>query len=195
MTTDVTPQVPPEPQRTSVERFLALVEEGMLTGSDRVELLEGVIVSMAPSNPPHAAALGLACEALRAALGPAACLRVQSPLVLGPWSAPEPDIALVEGSHRDWSLRHPTSARLVVEISDWSRHQDRLTKAPIYARAGIPEYWIVDLVERCVEILRDPDRTRARYGLQRFARGQDLIETLAAPGVPIAVRNLLPATS
>lgn len=190
---DVTPAVPSEPTRISAERYFALVREGVLAHDDRVELLEGVIVSMAPSNPPHAAAVGLVHEALRVALGDAACLRVQCPLVLGAWSAPEPDVALVAGSHRDYSQRHPTTALLVVEISDWSLHQDRLTKAPIYASAGIAEYWIVNLAERSVEILRDPDPARGRYGSLRIASEAERIEALSAPGAAIAVRDLLPA--
>ena len=80
----------------------------------------------------------------------------------------------------------------MVEISDWSLHQDRLRKAPIYARAGVPEYWIVNLVEWGVEIRREPDRARARYGSLRFARAHERIETLAAPGRTIPVRDLLP---
>lgn len=192
MTADVTPHVPQEPLRVTVERYLALLEEGTLAG-DRLELLEGVIVSMPPSNPPHAAALGLVCEALRPVAGTGRCLRVQSPLLLGAWSAPEPDVALVAGSHRDYSLRHPATALLVIEVSDWSLHQDRITKAAIYARAGIPEYWIVNLAERGVEVLREPDAAGGRYRAQRFARADESVEPLAAPGTPVVVRDLLPA--
>lgn len=190
---DFTPNVPSEPTRISAERYFALVREGVLAEEDRVELLEGVIVSMAPSNPPHATAVGLVQEALRGALGSSACLRVQCPLVLGPWSAPEPDVAWVAGSHRDYSQRHPETALLVVEVSDWSLHQDRLTKTPIYARAGIAEYWILNLAERSLEIRRDPDPGRGRYRSLRIASEGESFEAACMPGASLRVRDLLPA--
>lgn len=190
---DPTPNVPSEPARVSAERYFALVREGVLAEADRVELLEGVIVSMAPSNPPHATAVGLVHDALRAALGEAACLRVQSPLAAGPWSAPEPDVAWVEGSHRDYSHRHPETARLVVEVADWSLHQDRLTKAPIYARAGVDEYWIVNLAARNIEVRRDPDPARGRFRVLRIASEDERIAPALEPAKSIAVRDVLPA--
>jgi len=190
---DLTPAVPSEPTRMTVERYFGLVEAGVLSHDDRVELLEGVIVAMTPSNPPHAAAVCLAAEALRDALGGRAAVRTQCTLVLAPWSAPEPDVAVVAGSHHDYATAHPRTALLVVEVADSSLLQDRLTKAPLYAAAGIPEYWIVNLRAGVVEVMRDPDRERARYRDVRTCAAGERIPLVAIPEAGVPVAHLLPA--
>ncbi len=190
---DLTPAVPSEPTRTTVERYLGLVEAGVLGDDDRVELLEGVIVAMTPSNPPHAVAVCLVAEALRDALGGRAAVRTQCTLVLAPWSAPEPDVAVVAGSHHDYASAHPRTALLVVEVAGTSLQQDRLSKAPIYAAAGIPEYWIVNLRAGIVEVMRDPDRESARYRDVRTCAAGERIPLVAIPEAGIRVADLLPA--
>src|SRR5881409_1016735 len=99
----------------TVERYFALVDEGLLAEDDRVELLEGVVVAMAPRTARHDAAVTLAQEALRSALGTRAVIRVQCTLILGQYVAPEPDVAVVPRKLRDYDTRHPISALLVVE--------------------------------------------------------------------------------
>jgi Uma2 family endonuclease len=186
------PSEPADPTRITVERYDALVDEGLLAPDDRVELLEGVVVSMSPRNARHDTAVNLADEALRAAVGGRAAVRVQCALILGRRSAPEPDVAVVQGQTRDYAVTHPTTALLVVEVADSTFGQDRITKAAIYAAAGIPEYWIVNLREDCVEVRRDPDPTAARYRtLNAFAAG-DRITLAAIPEVAVAVDDLLP---
>jgi len=146
--------VPPAgtvPERFTVEQFFALVDEGMLQPDDRVELLEGVIVAMAPSNAPHASATSRVADALRGAVGKRALIREEKCLILGLYSAPEPDVALVPGTEETYDDAHPRTALLVVEVADSSLAQDRITKAAMYAGAGIPEYWIVNLRDHCVE--------------------------------------------
>jgi Uma2 family endonuclease len=192
--TNLAPSVPSEPTRITVERYLGLVEAGVLTVDDRVELLEGVVVAMTPSNPPHAAAIARANEALRSAIGKRAHIRPQLSLVLGR-SVPEPDLAVVPGSVGDYDEAHPTTALLVIEVADTSLKQDRLSKAAIYAAAGIPEYWIVNLRDAVVERMRDPDRAGARYrDVRSVARGERL-ELVALPGASVAVSELLPRGS
>ncbi len=140
--------VPPAgtvPERFTVEQFFALVDEGVLQPDDSVELLEGVIVAMAPSNPPHASATTRVANALRGAAGKRALVREEKSLILGLYSAPEPDVALVPGTEETYDDAHPRTALLVVEVADSSLAQDRITKAAMYAAAGIPEYWIVNL--------------------------------------------------
>jgi Uma2 family endonuclease len=176
----------------SVERYFGLVEAGVLAEDDRVELLEGVVIAMTPSNPQHAAVVGLVSEALREAVGRVAAVRAQCTLSLAPWSAPEPDVAVVPGSHRAYLSAHPTTALLVVEVADASLQQDRITKAAIYAAAGIPEYWIVNLREGAVEVRRDPDRDRALYRDVRTLHGGERVELAALPGATVAVADLLP---
>jgi Uma2 family endonuclease len=189
---DIAPAVPSEPTRLTAERYFALVEAGVLSEEDRVELLEGVVVAMTPSNPPHAVGVAMATEALIRAIGRGAHVRPQLSLVAGRYSVPEPDLAVVLGSPAEYLASHPTTALLVIEVSDTSLAQDRLTKAAIYAAAGIPEYWIVNLRDRVLEVMRDPDPAQARWrDVQRVGRDAHL-ELVALAGACVAVADLLP---
>jgi Uma2 family endonuclease len=189
--TQLTPSIPSEPTRMTVAHYLGLVEAGVLGESDRVELLEGVVVAMAPQNPPHAAGVARADGAMRKAIGERAHVRPQLSLVLAR-SVPEPDIAVVPGTADDYQASHPSTALLVIEIADSSLAQDRLSKAAIYAAAGVPEYWIVNLVDEVVEVMRDPDREAARYrGVRSVARGERL-ELIALSGATLDASELLP---
>jgi Uma2 family endonuclease len=190
---DLAPSQSSEPARMTVERYLGLLEEGVLSEDDRVELLEGVIVAMTPSSPPHDTGVTLATHALIRAVAEQATVRTQCSLVVRPWSLPEPDVAVVPGSPRDYSERHPETALLAVEVADSSLQQDRLTKAAIYAAAGIPEYWIVNLRRGVPEVMRDPDRPRARYRDAQTLGAGDRIELAALPGAVVAVTDLLPS--
>jgi Uma2 family endonuclease len=192
--TDLAPSVPNEPTRLTVERYLGLVEAGVLSEDDRVELLEGVVVAMTPQSPPHAAGVARAYEAVRVAVGRRVHVRSQLSLVLGR-SVPEPDLAVVPGSVGDYETSHPTTALLVIEVADASLKQDRLSKAAIYAAAGIPDYWIVNLRDQLVEVMRDPDPEQAHYrAVQSVPRGERL-ELVALPGATVDVSELLPANS
>ena len=188
---DLAPAVPHEPTRMSVERYLGLVASGALGPDDRVELLEGVIVAMAPQNPAHAAGVARADEVLRAAIGRRAHVRPQLSLVLRR-SVPEPDLAVVAGRPDDYQSAHPTTALLVIEVADSSLKQDRLSKAAIYAAAGIPEYWIVNLRDEVVEVMRDPDPAQARYRAVRSAARGERLELIALPGAALDAAALLP---
>jgi Uma2 family endonuclease len=191
---DLTPAIPGEPTRMTVERYFGLVEAGVLSEDDRVELLEGVVVAVTPSSPPHAAVVSMATRALLRVVGERASVRPQCTLVLGRFSAPEPDVAVVPGSDRDYLSAHPRTAWLVIEVADTSLKQDRITKAAIYAAAGIPEYWIVNLRDGVVEVMRDPDRERARYGELRTCGRGERLELAALPGAVVALAELLPAS-
>lgn len=189
------PADPVAPRLWTTERYLRLVDEGVLGPDDRIELLEGVIVSMAPSNVSHDGAVGLVSQALYEAVGTRGVMRTQLSLSLGSQSLPEPDVAVVPGRARDYDRRHPTEALLVVEVSDTSLKQDRLTKAPIYAAARVPEYWIVNLRDDCVEIRREPEPLKRRYASVAIARRGDVIEPVAFPGARVVVDDLLPRTA
>jgi len=178
--------------RYTAERYFRLVEEGFLRPDDRVELLDGVIVAVPPSGPAHASAITRVAQALTLAVVPRATVRVQVPLVAGRLSVPEPDVAVVAGTPGDYDSTHPTTALLAVEASDSSLPQDRITKARIYAAARIPEYWIVNLREDSVEVLRAPDPAARSYGERRVAGRGERLALLALPGVSIAVDELLP---
>lgn len=179
----------PDPRYTS-ERYFALVSQGVLAEDDRVELLEGVIVAMSPQNPPHAFGVTCAYQALNGATGTRALLRIQLPLILGTYSVPEPDVAIVPGRSVDYRDRHPTTALLVVEVADATLVQDRLTKAAIYAAARIPGYWIVNLRDEQVEVHRDPDARR--YATRSIARRGDQLALLGLPDASVPVADLLP---
>ena len=186
------PTEPADPTRLTVERYFGLVDEGVLEPDDRVELLEGVVVAMPPRNPPHDTGITLAADALHEAVGRRAVIRVQCSLVLGRFSAPEPDVAVVAGTARDYATAHPNAALLVVEVADSSLPQDRLTKSRLYAAVGVPEYWIVNLRDGCVEVHREPNVAARRYRSVAKARAGERLELVTLPGASVAVADLLP---
>jgi Uma2 family endonuclease len=180
--------------RYTVEAYFDLVKRGLLDEDDRVELLEGVIVAEPPMDPSHACGIGLVAEALRTVSAGRALLRVQAPFLATAYSAPEPDVAVVPGGPRDYWDRHPTSALLVVEVSNTSLKQDRLSKSRIYAAAAIPEYWIVNLRDDCVEVFRSPDRARRVYVERHTVRRGERLTPVAFSDASIAVGAVLPPT-
>ena len=138
------------------ESYYLLAESGALAPGERVELIEGEIVSVSPQNYPHAYTMGTLTNELVRLFGQTHVVRAQLPLDLGPLSQPEPDFALVTlEAHRN-SRPHPTTADLVIEISDSSLSFDRNEKTGVYAKAGLPEVWIFNLRDSQVEIYRQP---------------------------------------
>jgi Uma2 family endonuclease len=150
-------------KRFTAEEYNRLTGSGVFTSADRFELLEGWLVDKMPNNPPHATALGLLEDVLLALLVAPWILRTQRPISLSSESVPEPDIAVVRGPRRRYSKRHPTAAEiaLLVEVSDSTLDQDRGIKQEMYARDRIPEYWILNLVDRSVEVYTEPKGGRA----------------------------------
>lgn len=177
-------------RRWTRDEYYRMAETGILRPDDRVELIDGEILRMSPQRSAHAVAVRLAQEALRAAFGPGFDVRPQLPLTLGEATEPEPDLAVVAGSPRDYRDAHPSDALLVVEIAESSLAYDRGTKSRIYARAGIPEYWIVDLAGDALEVLRSP--AGGEYRERRVLHDGASIAPLARPDTPIAVTDLLP---
>ena len=152
---------PPVPvRRFTVDEYRRLGASGILAEDDAVELLEGWIVPKMVHNPPHDNAVELTDEVLRAHLPPGFSLRVQSAIDTND-SEPEPDLAIVRGLARTRLGRHPRPDEvvLVVEVADTSLDRDRGAKARIYARAGIPVYWIVNVVDRQLEVYEAPVAT------------------------------------
>jgi Uma2 family endonuclease len=151
-------------------------------------LIDGVILEQGPMNPPHATTLGLVEEAIRTAFGTGWWLRPQLPLVLGQDTDPEPDLAVVPGRPRDYT-GHPTTADLVVEVADSSLHFDTNDKRLLYARAGIRDYWVVDINGRRLLIYRDPQA--GDYAIQLALGPADVVSPLAAPAAVVRVADLL----
>jgi Uma2 family endonuclease len=142
-------------RRTRLE-YEKTIGAGFFAPDERLELIDGDIIRMTPQSCDHAAAVCLAENCLTAAFGPGSTVRPQLPLALDPDSEPEPDIAVVAGTPRDCLNSHPDSALLVIEVADANLDFDRERKAGIYAKAGIADCWIVNLVDRVVEIRRNP---------------------------------------
>ena len=185
----------PAELKLSSQRYLRLAHEGVLHATVRVELLEGVVVAMSPISPPHAVATEKIAAALRSAVAARAIVRVRQPLLLSSRSVPEPDVAVVPGAHDDYVARHPDSALLVVQVADATLVQDRVGKASIYAAAGVPEYWIVNLRDDRVETYRFPDPTAGAYRVCLAVPRGGRIELGAFGGTTIAASDLLPARS
>jgi len=154
-----------EPQRRlSVEDYHRMIEAGVFGEDERLELLEGVIVEMSPRKPRHAEVIRRLCDPEFAKLPTGRIVQAQLPLTLAPDSEPEPDVAIVPRTPGGYRERHPTTALLVFEVSGESLRKDRVAKAAVYARAGIPEYVIVNLAEDCLEVRREPDPAESNTG-------------------------------
>ncbi len=183
------------PRRASgytVPEYYGLLDQGVLGEEDHVELLEGVIVAGEPQNPPHASGISRVHRALDRALGDRAIIRVQLDYIAGRRSAPEPDIAIVPLDPDWYATAHPTQAHALFEIADSSLIQDRLTKAPIYARSGVPQYVLVNLRGDCVENHTAPSVPRRRYLECAALRRGERLALVAFPDVTLAVDDLLP---
>ncbi len=176
------------------DEYYRMVEAGILGENERVELIGGEILELAAEYAPHSTGVGLVQYALMAVFGRGYVVRVQHPLWLGD-SDPEPDVAVVTGRHRDYATEHPTSALLVVEVSHATLAYDRTQKLALYARAAIPEYWILNLVDRQLEVHRDPTELRRGgfgYRTRLVLRGDEAVAPLARPDAAIPVVDLLP---
>ncbi len=172
MSTTVTPRPMPAPvpailpdwipsplYRLTVEQYEAMADAGIFGERDRVHLINGCLVEKMTLHPPHAIADDLCGEALRLVLPPGWYIRPGKPVrIPGLASMPEPDRGVARGSIRDYGGRHPgpDDLALVVEVSDSSLDEDR-KMAEIYGKAGIPVYWIVNLIDSQVEVYSDPD--------------------------------------
>lgn len=179
-------------RRFTREEYESLVEQGFFGPEERLELLEGIICPMSPHNSPHAASIAVLQQELHPLFGSGHHLRVQLPLALGRDSEPEPDLAVVPGSARDYFRSHPTTAVLVVEVADSSLQRDREIKQRLYAEAGIPDSWILNLIDKCLEVYREPVPAQGIYRTRLVLRAGDGVSPLARPETSIAVADLLP---
>jgi Uma2 family endonuclease len=190
------PATAPTVRRWSLEEYYRMGDLGFFTDG-RVELIDGEIIDMAPQRDTHAAAVSLIFKAVSKIMPESLWVRCQLPLHLGEASEPEPDLSVVAGSERDFvGTGHPRTALLIAEISDTSLQFDRGNKASLYASAGIKDFWIVNLTDRCVEVYRTPVHDgSAKFGFRYADRSvysaQDRVKPLVAAG-EIAVADILP---
>jgi Uma2 family endonuclease len=179
-------------RRFTVDEYQRLVTHGFFARDERYELLEGLIVQKMSRDPYHDACLAESADLLRSQLPAGWHVRNQSSVVTTD-SQPEPDLLVVRGRPSDYAARHPgaADAALVVEVSNSSLADDRTWKGAVYARAGFAVYWIVNLVDRRVEVYTDPsgpDPAPAYRRREEFHPGQTvplMIDGVALPAVPV----------
>ena len=176
--------------RLSRVEYDRAVEAGAFEPNAKLELIDGDLNAMTPEAVSHTIGIDLMAHGLQRVFGPGFYVRIQHPLAVDDYSEPEPDVAVVRGAIRDYDQGHPTSAVLVVEVSNESLRYDRTVKQHLYARCGIPEYWILALPESRLEVYRDP----AGDGYQSITihAAGDKVRPLARPDAQIAVDDLLP---
>lgn len=144
-------------RRFSIDEYHRMIETGILTENERIQLIDGWIIEMPPIGPQHGTSSTLSDSAIRRVLPSGWFVRTQLPVTLAR-GEPEPDVVVARGDTRDYSHKHPSArdVALVVEVADSTLEFDRRQKVREYAAAGIPEYWIVNLVDRQLEVHRDP---------------------------------------
>jgi Uma2 family endonuclease len=174
-----------------------LIESCVFPPGERVELVGGELLVREPQGSRHFTAIRAVEDALRTAFGKGWDVRVQGPLALDEESEPEPDVAVVAGSFRDYANAHPSRAALIVEVSESSLLLDREHKAGAYARAGVADYWILNLVDEVLEVRREPTPDPAapfgwRYGAIDVIPRGGTVAPLAAPQGVVRVSDLLP---
>jgi Uma2 family endonuclease len=172
-------------RRWSKSEYYRMAEVGLFEGQ-RVELLEGQVMVLSPQKPPHAFHVDRAVRILSGVFAQGHWTRMQLPLDIGQTTEPEPDVSIVLGSPDQFRTAHPTSAVLIVEVSDTTVSYDRRRKGSLYARAGIEDYWIINLRRGWLEVYRAPipDATQ-RYG-HRYSSRTDLLPGASVTPVSLA---------
>jgi len=175
----------------TVDDYYRMAESGILREDDRVELIDGEIIEMAPIGSGHAGTVDEFGDIIRTLLDGVAIVRSQNPIRLGHRSEPEPDLALVTRRPDYYRGDHPRPADvlLLIEVAESSLEYDQQTKAPLYARAGIPELWIVNLIDRVIEVYREP--SPEGYQSVRIMRRGETIQPVSFPDLSIAVNDVL----
>ena len=174
-----------------------LIDLGAFRPGDHVELVGGDLMVCEPQGTPHMTGIRMAEEVLRQAFAAGWEVRTQAPVALDDESEPEPDVLVAPGSLRDYRHAHPAQPVLLVEVAEASLESDREHKGSIYARARVPEYWIINLVDNLLEVYRDPVADPDapfgwRYGSTSRLGARDFVSPRAAPQVRVAVTDLLP---
>jgi Uma2 family endonuclease len=160
-------------KKFTVGQYHQMIESGILTERDRVELLQGEIIEMSPIGMQHAACVDRLNELLVRELGGRAIVRVQNPIQLSTRSEPQPDFAILQRRSDFYANGHPQPSDVfaLIEVSETTVEFDRTVKVPLYAKDNIAEVWIVDLNAEAVQIYREPSEAGYQQ-LQTFRRGQ-----------------------
>jgi Uma2 family endonuclease len=191
----VSPSLAARLSRLTVDQYDRMVENGTIGDTEELELIEGLLVTKMGRNRPHVQAGKMGLEALLRIVPPGWHVAKEDPFVASDWSKPEPDLALVRGRVADYSGRDVTATDLglVVEIADSSLAEDRHVMGRLYAAGGIPAYWIINLIDRRVEVYNDPDPAGGYRRETVFRPGDEIPVVLdGLDAGPIPVMDLLP---
>ena len=172
-----------------------MAEVGILEPDERVELIEGEIIVMPPIGPEHAWNVDFASDFITRRLDERLIVRSQNPVRLSDNSEPEPDIAIMLRRPEGYGTAHPTPADvlLIIEVADSSLTYDRNTKAHIYGRSGVPETWVRNLPEDCIERFTEPGADG--YAQHTVHRRGETLTPIALPDLDLAVSDLLPPSA
>lgn len=179
-------------RRFTVAEYRQMAEAGIIDPAERVELLDGEIVQMSPIGRKHIVAVNRTTRACHEQIGRRAVISTQNPVETDELGEPQPDLTLLRPRADDYLSTGPiaSEALLVVEVSDSSLSKDRQIKLRIYAKAGIPEVWIENLVDDVIEVYTDPESNG--YRNVRVARRGETVRPTAFPDVELKVDDLLP---
>ena len=180
-----------EPRRFNVTEYYRMAKAGVLKPDDRVELIEGEIIKMSPIGSPHAACVSRFASLLQTRRKLNAIVSVQNPVRLDDFSEPVPDIALLRPRNDFYAARHPKPADvlLIIEVADTSLLKDRNVKVPLYARAGIPETWLVNLPKQLIEVYFDLHNGKYRK-CRKHKCGETIVSATVA-GLSLKVKDIL----
>lgn len=186
----------PTPYRWTIAEYRELGKTGLFEGK-KTMLIHGEIYVMATPKPPHDVSLGLTDDWLRAVFAVGFHVRNQQGFDIGTDNDPSPDLAVVVGSRRDYANRTPTAAVMIIEVAVSSLTTDLTKKAELYAGVGVPEYWVIDVDNRQLYVLRDPgplpaDPETISYRSHRVLGPADTMSPLHAPAATVTVSDLLP---
>ena len=182
----------PKRHLVTAQEYLRMGENGVFAPDARLELIEGEIFEMAPIGPPHVGAVITLNRLLVLRAGDAALVSVQLPVVASELSVPQPDFALLKRRRDNYSTAIPEGADtiLAIEVSDTTLRTDLRIKAPLYARAGIPEFWVVDVDRKAVHVFRDPGAEGYRTSF--IATGDQELAAVELPSVRLRVLEIFP---
>ena len=184
-------------RRFTRAEYERLIDLGVFQPGEDIELIGGELMVAEPQGAPHYSAIRKTAKALEAAFGPGWDVRTEGPIGLDDESEPEPDVAVVPGGPDDYARAHPSRPVLTVEVAESSLALDRLRKGSLYARAGLADYWVLNLIDRVLEVYREPVPDSASPFGWRYTRSEVFdasarVAPLAAPGANVLVSNLLP---
>ncbi len=180
----------PTRMRITTDRYQKMVATGVLTKYDRIELIEGEMLNMAPIGPKHATVADRLARLFMLAVHDAAIVSCGRPVNLGDFSDPQPDVMLLKPRLDDYGNAHPNAADvlLLIEVSDSTLTFDQSTKLSLYARYGVSEYWVVDVEGKRIVVYREP--AAKGYVRKLEFSAPNAISPQAFPDVEVAVREI-----